>query len=377
MISVRQDAFDFQETTPTVVTVKPLRSVGQSGKQLLEELNAKLIGESGVMQALKKSIRLVATSHETVLITGESGTGKELIARAIHDLSPRRHKPFLPVNCGALSESLLESELFGHVKGAFTGATSNKKGFFESASGGTIFLDEFAEMSLTMQQRLLRVLQEGTVRPVGSTDVREIEVDTRVVVATNHNLQRDISGGKFRHDLYYRVNVLQIESPALRERPEDISMLAQHFILKFNEKNSCRVSEILSHNVLDVLEAYSWPGNVRELENIIKRLALAASNEGTITKAHLTAVPEFRESISAQAASAAWTNSPEIVSRKLNCISGRKGAGNCRCSEQLDRYQQLLDDAGGNVAAVARQLNIPRTTLRKRIISLQRRCEVG
>jgi len=377
MISAHQDAFDFQETTPTVVSVKPLRSVGHSGKELFEDLNARLLGDSAIMQALKKSIRLVATSEETVLITGESGTGKELIARAIHDLSPRRQKPFLPLNCGALNESLLESELFGHVKGAFTGATSKKKGFFESANGGTIFLDEFAEMSLTMQQRLLRVLQEGTVRPVGSTESREIVVDTRIVVATNHDLRHDISEGKFRHDLYYRVNVLQIESPALRKRPEDISMLAQHFIRKFNEKNCFTFSETLSDNVLNVLEIYSWPGNVRELENIVKRLALDATKEGVITCAHLLAVPEFSEIVSANLRAAASSNVGVSVSRKLNCISGKKRVGNCGCNQQLDHYQQLVDAAGGNLAAVARQLHIPRTTLRKRIISLQRKCGVG
>ena len=184
------------------------------------------------MRQLKDLIRVVAPSQETVLITGESGTGKELIARAIHDLSPRRNKPFLAVNCGAFAESLLESELFGHVKGSFTGATTNKKGFFEAASGGTIFLDEFAEMSLTTQQRLLRVLQEGTVRPVGSTDAKEIQIDTRIVVATNHDLKRDIAEGKFRQDLFYRINVLQIISPALRDRREDILALAKHFIKK-------------------------------------------------------------------------------------------------------------------------------------------------
>ena len=211
-----------------------------------DRLDSKLIGKSEVMRALKKSIRLVANSSETVLITGESGTGKELIAKAIHDLSARRTKAFLALNCGALSESLLESELFGHVKGAFTGATTNKKGFFEAASGGTIFLDEFAEMSLATQQRLLRVLQERIVRPVGSTDAKEIEIDTRIVVATNHDLKRDISESKFRHDLYYRVDLLQINSPALRDRQEEILALAEHFIRQYNDKNSAEVSERIS-----------------------------------------------------------------------------------------------------------------------------------
>ena len=249
MASVHQDSFDFQGSIPSVLPVMPLRTVADNNA-LLQELNAKLIGDSTVMHNLKRSIQAVSASAETVLITGESGTGKELISCAIHDCSTRRQKPFLPVNCGALTESLLESELFGHVKGAFTGATTSKKGFFEAANGGTIFLDEFAEMSLATQQRLLRVLQERTVRPVGSTDPREIEIDTRVVVATNRDLKRDISEGKFRHDLYYRVNVLQIHSPALRDRREDIFALAQHFIRKYNDKNSAKVSERISSEVV-------------------------------------------------------------------------------------------------------------------------------
>ncbi|MGI9068360.1 MAG: sigma 54-interacting transcriptional regulator, partial [Pyrinomonadaceae bacterium] len=239
------------------VPVKALRPKNEVTRDHLhEELNEKLIGESEVMNDLKRSIQLVARSAETVLITGESGTGKELIARAVHDLGPRRSKPFLPVNCGALTESLLESELFGHVRGSFTGAITNKKGFFEAASGGTLFLDEFAEMSLAMQQRLLRVLQEGTVRPVGSTDPKEIEIDSRVVVATNHDLKRDVSKGKFRNDLYYRVNVLEIRAPALRQRREDILPLAQHFIRKYNEKNRREVSEKIARDVLAILKAY-------------------------------------------------------------------------------------------------------------------------
>lgn len=374
MISTPQPSFNFQGTTPAVLTVKPLRSVSQCSKDFLQELDAKLIGDSQLMRNLKRSIQMVAASSETVLITGESGTGKELIARGIHELGPRRSKPFLAVNCGALSESLLESELFGHVKGAFTGATANKKGFFEAASGGTIFLDEFAEMSLATQQRLLRVLQEGTVRPVGSTDAKEVEIDTRIVVATNHDLKHDVSEGKFRHDLYYRVNVLQIHSPALRDRREDILALAELFIRKHNNKNSPKVSERISSQVLDVLEAYSWPGNVRELENVIKRLALSASDSGVITEADLQTVPELEQ---------LWIVMMPVVglsqvSRKLNCISRvRKESESCRHDDLLNDYRQLLDETGGNLTEAARRLNIKRTTLRKRIMSLQKKYAAG
>lgn len=350
----------------TVRTMRPSHPV-----HFRAELDTKLIGDSTLMENLKNSIVLVAKSSEPVLVTGESGTGKELLARAIHDLSLRRSKPFLAINCGALSESLLESELFGHVKGSFTGATTNKKGFFEAASDGTIFLDEFAEMSLATQQRFLRVLQEGTVRPVGSTDAREIDIDTRVVVATNHDLKHDISEGKFRHDLYYRVNVLQIHSPPLRDRREDISALIEHFIRKYNAKNSAKVSERISSEILAVLEAYSWPGNVRELENVIKRLALSASDYGVITEADLQTVPELER--------VRLTVLPVIglseVSRKLNCISRvRKESVPCRHDELLNDYRQLLDETGGNLTEAARRLNMKRTTLRKRIMSLQKKC---
>lgn len=369
---------DYHDPDSRFVPVKALvDGHGRSPDPQVEKLETKLIGDSELMHELRRSIRIVASSDETALITGESGTGKELIASAVHDLSSRRRKPFLAVNCGAFTESLLESELFGHVKGAFTGATTNKKGFFEAASGGTIFLDEFAEMSLTTQQRLLRVLQEGTVRPVGSTEAREIEFDTRIVVATNHDLKHDISEGKFRHDLYYRVNVLQLHSPALRDRREDILALAQHFIRKYNDKNSAKVSEQISSEVLNVLETYAWPGNVRELENIIKRLALSASVEGVITTKHLHRVPEFDLPANPNVALLLNRAEQHSVSRKLNCMSGQRKRSDLCKREQLDDYRRLLAEAGGNLAEAARRLNIPRTTLRKRIISLQNKCEAG
>jgi transcriptional regulator with PAS, ATPase and Fis domain len=261
------------------------------------------------------------------------------------------------------------------VKGAFTGAITSKKGFFEAAYGGTIFLDEFAEMSLNTQRRLLRVLQEGMVRPVGNTDAKEVKIDTRVVVATNHDLKRDIAEGKFRHDLYYRVNVLQIHSPALRERRADILALAEHFINKYNEKNGTEVSLRISSDVLAVLEDYAWPGNVRELENIVKRLALTASIEGAIRSNHLRRISEFDQFLSDEVPCNSELSEQNQVSRKLNCLSGRRNIGSCRCSEELVTYRQLVEEAHGNVAAVARRLNIPRTTLRHRMRSLSNRCE--
>lgn len=207
----------------------------------LHELDATIVGDSPVVRELKNLILRAADSDSTVLITGESGTGKELIARSIHDLSSRRNEPFSAVNCGALTESLLESELFGHVKGAFTGANTYKKGLFEAAGKGTIFLDEFGEMSSLMQVRLLRVLQQRRVRPVGSEESKEIEIHARIVVATNRNLKRDIAEGRFRQDLYYRVNVLPIRSPALRNHIEDLPALIDTILKKLHANSRLAV----------------------------------------------------------------------------------------------------------------------------------------
>jgi two-component system response regulator PilR (NtrC family) len=220
-------------------------------------------------------IETVAQVQSTVLVTGESGTGKELVARAIHDLSPRAEKPFVSVNCGAFTETLLESELFGYVKGSFTGANANRKGLFEAANSGTIFLDEIGEMSPAMQVKLLRVLQERKVRPVGATE--ETIVDTRVIAATNRDLASMVSGGTFREDLYYRISVIPIELPPLRERAEDISELADHFVQKFCAPTGRTLA--VSENAMRLLERYSWPGNVRELEHTIERaVALERTN---------------------------------------------------------------------------------------------------
>lgn len=234
-----------------------------------------IIGRSNRMLALYQMIETVSQVQSTVLVTGESGTGKELVARAIHDLSPRAEKPFVSVNCGAFTETLLESELFGYVKGSFTGASANRKGLFEAANSGTIFLDEIGEMSPAMQVKLLRVLQERKVRPVGATE--ETIVDTRVIAATNRDLAGMVSANTFREDLYYRISVIPIELPPLRERAEDISELANHFVQKFCASTGRSLS--ISENAMRLLERYSWPGNVRELEHTIERaVALERTN---------------------------------------------------------------------------------------------------
>jgi len=235
-----------------------------------------LIGESEPIRALKQTIRTIATTNSTVIVSGESGTGKELVARAIHTCSPRASEPFVSVNCGAFPETLLESELFGYVKGAFTGANTNKRGLFELASGGTIFLDEIGETTLPMQVKLLRVLQERCIRPVGGG--QEIPVDVRVVAATNRNLLKQVQEGEFREDLYYRLSVIPVEVPPLRDRGDDVVLLANHFLKKFAVQMGKQVVRI-SPESLKTMKGYDWPGNVRVLENTIERAVAMSQDE--------------------------------------------------------------------------------------------------
>lgn len=242
-----------------------------------------MIGKSRLMQEIYVLIDKVAGTDSTVLITGESGTGKEMAARAIHNLSRRKDKPFVTINCAALPENLLESELFGHTKGSFTGAISDKKGMFEVAHKGTLFLDEIAEMSPWTQVKLLRALQEKKIRRVGGTD--EIPVDVRLIAATNQDLKRRIEEGKFREDLYYRLNVISFEMPPLRKRTEDIPLLVQHFLQKYCQQMGKKMKR-LAPDVISLFEAYSWPGNIRELENVIERI-VAIEDRETVTPACL------------------------------------------------------------------------------------------
>jgi two-component system response regulator PilR (NtrC family) len=227
-----------------------------------------IIGSSGKMRAIFELIQNVAPQNSRILITGESGTGKELVARAIHENSSRSKAPFITINCGAFPETLLESELFGYMKGAFTGANENRRGLFQAAHGGTLFMDEIGNMSVTMQVKLYRVLQEGKVRPVGSTE--ESDVDVRVIAATNKDLAKEIAEERFREDLYYRLSVIPIELPALRERHEDIPLLAREFLQRFSKAMGKNIDGI-EPEAMRRLEVYEWPGNVRELENTIER----------------------------------------------------------------------------------------------------------
>src|SRR5580700_710484 len=236
-----------------------------------------IIGSSAAMEKLKQTLRTVATTASTVLIHGESGTGKELVARAVHICSPRATEPFVSVNCGAFPETLLESELFGYLKGAFTGATQNKRGLFEVAGWGTIFLDEISEMTQTMQVKLLRVLQERSVRPVGGTS--EIPIDVRVIAATNRDLDKAVAENLFREDLYYRLSVIPIRVPDLRERREDIPLLANHFLKKYAAAAGRAILRVHAGSLAALCD-YDWPGNVRQLENTVERaMALEMTDE--------------------------------------------------------------------------------------------------
>jgi len=302
-----------------------------------------LVAKSEAMRRVLALAERASATDSTVLITGESGTGKERIARLLHVRSRRSKKSFVGVNCGALPEALLESELFGHKKGAFTGATADKQGLFEAASGGTLFLDEIGELPLSMQVKLLRALQEHAVRPVGST--RDAPVDVRVVAATNRDLEALIDAGGFRKDLFYRLRVIPLELPPLRERRDDILPLAREFIAKTCKQNSCGPCA-LSSDVLDALHAYPWPGNVRELENAIERAVVLAEGQPKIELGDLP--PEIRAP--AAGASAPAESEPltlaEVERRHILAT--------------LERFQ-------GNRAATARALGIGENTLWRKL----------
>lgn len=289
------------------------------------------------MRQLFDMIRLVANSQATVLLQGESGTGKELVARTIHDLSFRRNRPFVVVDCGALPETLLESELFGHVKGAFTGAVSTKQGLFEEADGGTLFLDEIGDTSPSFQSKLLRVLQEGEVKPVGSS--RTIKVDVRVISATNKDLLERVKTKRFREDLYYRLSVLPLYLPPLRDRREDIPMLVSAFVASSSKRNKKPVRPVTSDAVANLAEA-PWPGNIRELQHLIER-AVVTTPGLVLTR------EDFFQSLRAK-------DTPfdlRIVTREAT----RKA--------ERTKILQALQKAAGNRAKAARILNISRASL--------------
>ncbi len=272
---------DIEELKILVAKALRFRQLEQENVYLKERLNdrfdfSKILGRSPAMNSLFETMALVAPSEATVLIVGDSGTGKELIASAVHQNSPRKDRPLIKVNCAALPETLLESELFGHEKGAFTGAIARKQGRFQLAHKSSIFLDEIAEMAPATQAKILRVLQEREFEPVGSSQT--FKVDTRIIAATNKNLEEEIKAGRFREDLYYRINVVTLVVPPMRERREDIPLLADFFLKQYAEKNN-RSIKGFTPRAVDLLMRYDWPGNVRELENVVERAVIMARGD--------------------------------------------------------------------------------------------------
>ena len=341
----------------------PKRDVGpqkremeaQQGRKLFQALHrSRIIGKSPKMLDVYRTIGTVAVSGSTVLITGESGTGKELVARAIHEASSRRDGPFVSINCGAFPETLLESELFGYAKGAFTGASGSKKGLFEVASNGSIFLDEIGDMTPAMQVKILRTLQDRKIRPLGTAN--EISVDVRVIAATNRDLQTSIQNGHFREDLYYRIAVINIHIPPLRERAEDIRPLALHFLRLYAEKSGKKIAGI-SGEALDCLEAYRWPGNVRELENALER-AVALE---TTDKIQIERLPK----------AVALNQAPTAASDGIVIPEG-----SCDLEEFLAQVEchvicSALKKTDGNQTRAAEILKITKGSLRHKIQVLQ------
>jgi two-component system NtrC family response regulator/two-component system response regulator HydG len=314
------------------------RKMVQEIKDLRDRLRDKyrfenIIGSSPQMQSIFKTVHQIAGSRATVLITGESGTGKELIASAIHQNGDRADKPYIKVSCSALSENLLESEIFGHEKGAFTGAMFSRQGRFEIADTGTLFLDEIGEISLATQVKLLGFLQDREFERVGGN--KKFKVDVRLIAATNKDIEKAVADGTFRQDLFYRLNVIMISMPPLREKSSDIPLLVDHFVKKYNEENNKKI-EGVTHNAMAALMAYNWPGNVRELENMVER-AVVMCNERTIGRRYFPVV----------------TDAKEIDREEIPPIPGSTLA-------EIEKYaiQKTLENVGGNRTRAAEMLGI-------------------
>jgi DNA-binding NtrC family response regulator len=318
--------------------------------QVQKELDlSKIVGSNIHMLKIFDTIRCVSDNDVNVLITGESGTGKELIARALHVNSKRKEGPFIPVNCVALSENLLESELFGHEKGSFTGATQRKHGYFEAAVGGTIFLDEIGDLPMPLQAKLLRTLQERTIQRVGSTEL--IAVDVRIVSATNKDLQQCVAQNAFREDLFYRLNVLSLDMPTLRQRKDDLPQLVDHFIRKYTAQMS-KAKPVLDPQAEEAIMAYNWPGNIRELENIIQR-AVALCENGCIQKQHLP--EQLIGAIQSSNRKTAFTGISSFKEAKAQMIDDFERDF---LTESLKRYD-------GNVTRAADAIGLGRTVMQR------------
>lgn len=337
--------FDLEEMKIILKRALYLQNLEKENKRLSEELQEKykfsnlIIGKSKRILEIFNLIKRVANSNCNVLILGESGTGKELAAQAIHYNSPRKKRPFVAVNCAALPQDLLESELFGYEKGAFTGANSQKLGKFELSSGGTIFLDEIADMSLSMQAKILRILQEKSFERVGGA--KSIKVDLRLIAATNKDLEKAIQNNSFRDDLYYRLNVVSIYIPPLRERKEDIPLLASFFLKKYTKENKKKIDGF-SPSAMDLLMRYNWPGNVRELENVVQRAIVLGKGDFILPEDLFLTPVEASEEV--------------FSSKEVSLVE-----------EEKKLIKRILNKTGGNQTKAAELLGIHRNTLRRKI----------
>jgi two-component system response regulator HydG len=346
---------DFEVLKLTIERASEHAGLKEENRALKEHLQsdydiANIIGRSQPMKKLIEMMSMVAPSEATVLITGDSGTGKELIARSLHFNSPRKDKPLVVVNCAAITETLLESELFGHEKGSFTGADKRREGRFMQAASGTIFLDEIGETSSTMQAKLLRVLQEKEIQRVGGEET--LKVDVRIVAATNRDLEKEVAEGNFREDLFYRLNVMPLNVPPLKERREDVPLLAQHFLTKFSDKNRKAIKGLVPL-AMDMLVNYDWPGNVRELENAIERAVILATGEH-ITEAQLPLnIIEQYEDLEIRP-----TGTTQILDGTHSLEDIEKEA-----------ILAALNGSNGNKAEAARRLGVTRKTLHNKLKS--------
>jgi DNA-binding NtrC family response regulator len=354
--ALKEGAFDYltKPVKPDELAIKVRQAVTQRAMaaevaRLHAQLNERygyenIIGKSPIMRAVFEKVRLVADTKSTVLIAGESGTGKELIARALHHNSSRRQKPFVPVNCAAIPDTLIESELFGHERGAFTGATERRTGLFQAANGGTLFIDEIGEMKVGLQSKLLRAIETRRIMAVGSS--REIEVDVRLVAATNRDLQEEVKKGAFREDLYYRLKVVEIQLPPLRERPEDIPLLARFFIDEIARENQ-RPTRDIAPEALDLLLAYNWPGNVRELRNTLEGIIVLSTRE----RIEVSDLPEhLRQGASAQA----------VIRHGMTMADIEREA-----------IRRALEQTGGRRTEAAKLLDLSVRTLQRKIKEYQ------
>ena len=366
--AMNEGAYDFvpkpfnnEELKQTIKNALNLRTIEHEKEILDDELKrtlhfGKIVGNSPAMKNIFNLIRQVAKTKTSILITGESGTGKELIAKAIHDESQQKDKPFVVVNCGGIPETLMESELFGHKKGAFTGATHDKKGLFETADKGTIFLDEIGEISLPIQVKLLRVVQERVFKPVGSNE--DVSVDIRIISATNKKLEDEVIVGNFREDLFYRLNVIEIKMPPLRERKSDIRVLAQHFLEKYTREMDKEVTKISSY-AIDLLNKYDFPGNIRELENLMERSVALSSTNIILPDSLALSIHKRR-----------WIEG--VKNRRFDLDEVRNGVSLDDILEDIERayLEKALECTGGKKQEAAELLDISFRTFRYRLSKL-------